>query len=166
MTDMLFTSPTTKLSLHTDAQVGPLAEKMLRAPKPLLWSLERFIFRRVPSDPMASPVYADLFDLPPTLLHASESEVLLGDARRYVNKAIAAGSPAQLQTWDGMPHAWRLYLGLESADQTWVETGKFISRLSERIWGERRLTAASMRGKAADENKKAGYFVRVVLDPI
>jgi monoterpene epsilon-lactone hydrolase len=79
---------------------------------------------------MASPLYADLFDLPPTLLHASESEVLLGDARRYVNKAIAAGSPAQLQTWDGMPHVWHLYPELESTDQAWDEIGKFISRLS------------------------------------
>jgi epsilon-lactone hydrolase len=130
MTDMLITSPTIKLNLHTDAQVGPVAEKMLRAPKPLLWFLERFIFRRVPSDPMASPVYADLFDLPPTLLHASESEVLLGDAGRYVNKAIAAGSPTQLQTWDGMPHVWHLYPELESTDSAWGEIGKFISRLS------------------------------------
>lgn len=129
MTDMLSTSPTIKLNLHSDMQVGPAAEKMLRAPKPLLWCLEWLIYRRMPSDPVASPVYADLFDLPPTLLHASESEVLLGDARRYVNKAIAAGSPVQLQTWDDMPHVWHLYPELESTVQAWNEIGKFISGL-------------------------------------
>jgi epsilon-lactone hydrolase len=43
------------------------------------------------------------------LVHASEAEMLRDDSRRYVNKAIAAGSPATLQTWSHMIHVWQIF---------------------------------------------------------
>lgn len=41
-------------------------------------------------------MFGDLSGLPPVLVQASEAEMLFDDARRYVNKAVAAGSPATL----------------------------------------------------------------------
>jgi monoterpene epsilon-lactone hydrolase len=35
--------------------------------------------------------------------------MLLDDARRYVNKARAAGSPVRLQTWNHMVHVWQIF---------------------------------------------------------
>jgi acetyl esterase/lipase len=35
--------------------------------------------------------------------------MLRDDARRYVNRAIAAGSPAKLQTWAHMVHVWQIF---------------------------------------------------------
>ena len=35
--------------------------------------------------------------------------MLRDDARRYVNRARAAGSPVQLQTWDHMVHVWQIF---------------------------------------------------------
>jgi acetyl esterase/lipase len=34
--------------------------------------------------------------------------MVLDDARRYVNKARAAGSPARLQIWPGLLHVWQI----------------------------------------------------------
>ena len=35
--------------------------------------------------------------------------MLLDDAVRYVNKARASGSPAQLQSWSGMFRVWQIF---------------------------------------------------------
>jgi acetyl esterase/lipase len=47
-------------------------------------------------NPLVSPLYADLSGLPPIRIHVGEDEVLLDDARRYVENACAAGVDARL----------------------------------------------------------------------
>jgi acetyl esterase/lipase len=76
---------------------------------------------------VVSPVFGDLSRLPPLLVHASEAEMLLDDSRRYVNKAIAAGSPVTLQTWQHMVHVWQIYHPeLPEGRQAMEEIGKFL----------------------------------------
>jgi acetyl esterase/lipase len=75
-----------------------------------------------------SPVYGDLSNLPPVLVHASEAEMLLDDGRRYVNRARAAGSPATLQTWGHVVHAWQIFNPeLPEAVAALEEIGKFLA---------------------------------------
>ena len=75
-------------------------------------------------------MFGDLSGLPPTLVQASEAEMLLGDARRYVNRAVAAGSPVKLQTWAHVVHVWQLFHpNLSEARAAWDEIGKFIASL-------------------------------------
>jgi acetyl esterase/lipase len=53
--------------------------------------------------------------------------MLLDDARRYVNKARAAGSPAFLQSWPGLLHVWQiLNPELPEANEAFEEIGEFI----------------------------------------
>jgi acetyl esterase/lipase len=53
--------------------------------------------------------------------------MLLDDARRYVYKAFAAGSPIKLQTWTDMVHVWQIFdPDLPQAAEAWVEIGKFL----------------------------------------
>jgi len=47
-------------------------------------------------DPRASPVYGDSSGLPPVLLHVGEDEILLDDARRYVDRSSNSGSEVEL----------------------------------------------------------------------
>jgi len=47
--------------------------------------------------------------LPPLLIQARRDEMLIDDARRYTNRARAAGSPVRLQTWPGMVHVWQIF---------------------------------------------------------
>ena len=107
--DSAFTSPSLKTNYQTDIMLQPLAEPLLKIPHAvLLWGLWRGN-RMSPSDPVISPVYADLADLPPTLIHVSAHEMLYDDARRYAAKREASGSPAEIQIWDHVPHVWHAF---------------------------------------------------------
>jgi acetyl esterase/lipase len=80
-----------------------------------------------PSDPLVSPLMGELSGLPPLLIQASQNEMLIDDARRYVHKAAAAGSPVQLQTWAHMVHVWQIFdPALPQARQAFVEIRRFI----------------------------------------
>jgi monoterpene epsilon-lactone hydrolase len=61
------------------------------------------------TNPLASPVYADLTGLPPLLIQVSDNEVLLDDSRRVVEHARQAGVDVALQVWPGLPHVWQIF---------------------------------------------------------
>jgi acetyl esterase/lipase len=61
------------------------------------------------TDPLASPVYADLACLPPLLIQVSSTEVLLDDSRRVADRAARSGVEVTLQIWPGLPHGWQLF---------------------------------------------------------
>jgi monoterpene epsilon-lactone hydrolase len=61
------------------------------------------------TNPLASPVYADLAGLPPMLVQVSGTEVLLDDSRRVVENARRAGVEATLRVWPGLPHVWQFF---------------------------------------------------------
>jgi acetyl esterase/lipase len=62
-----------------------------------------------PYDPLASPLYADLTDLPPLLIQVGDREVVLDDARTFAEKARAAGVSFYLEVWDEMIHVFQLF---------------------------------------------------------
>jgi monoterpene epsilon-lactone hydrolase len=62
-----------------------------------------------PKHKYASPLYADLSGLPPLLIQAGSTEVLLDDARRIEHKAKAAGVDVDFGVWKNMPHVWQLF---------------------------------------------------------
>jgi acetyl esterase/lipase len=61
------------------------------------------------TNPLVSPVYADLTGLPPLLIQVSDTEVLLDDSRRVIEHANQAGVEATLQIWPGPPHGWQIF---------------------------------------------------------
>ena len=130
--DGTFSSPTLKTNMATDAMLGPLFGEMAKVPADLLLWYSWWQNRIAPSSPLVSPVFDDLRGLPPTLVQASEAEMLYGDAVRYVNKAVAAGSPARLQSWPHMVHVWQIfYPQLKEAGEAWDEIGKFIAEVDQ-----------------------------------
>lgn len=60
--------------------------------------------------PYASPLYADLTSLPPLLIQAGSTEVLLDDARRVAERARAAQVEVDFEVWPNMPHVWQLFV--------------------------------------------------------
>jgi epsilon-lactone hydrolase len=62
-----------------------------------------------PLDPRASPVGADLRDLPPVLVLVSSSEVLLDDARLLVERIVECDGDSTLAIEDDMVHVWPLF---------------------------------------------------------
>lgn len=59
-------------------------------------------------DPLISPVFADLAGLAPLFVQVGTEEVLFDDATRLVERAEAAGTKAELQIWDDMPHVHQI----------------------------------------------------------
>jgi monoterpene epsilon-lactone hydrolase len=62
-----------------------------------------------PTNPLVSPVYADLTGLPPLLIQVSDNEVLLDDSCRIAEHAVRDGVEATLQLWPGVPHGWQIF---------------------------------------------------------
>ena len=82
--------------------------------------------------PLVSPLYADLYGLPPILIQVGSDEVLLSDATQFVEKAKKAGVSATLEVWDGMQHVWQYTASfVPEARQAIRNIGDF----TERIWG-------------------------------
>jgi monoterpene epsilon-lactone hydrolase len=61
------------------------------------------------TNPLASPVYADLTGLPPLLIQVGDCEVLLDDSRRVAENARRAGVAATLRIWHGVSHGWQIF---------------------------------------------------------
>ncbi len=65
-----------------------------------------------PTNPLASPIFADLTDLPPLCVYVGSTEVLLDDARKLIERAQAHGVTAELHIADRQPHVWPIMVGL------------------------------------------------------
>lgn len=129
-TDSTMSSPSLLTNLETDPMLGPMFAQLSKVPRSLLLWGAWIHGRRSPADPVVSPVFGDLANLPPTLVQASEAEMLFDDSKRYVNRAVAAGSPAKLQSWAHMVHVWQMfYPQLTEARQAWDEIEKFIAEV-------------------------------------
>ncbi len=59
-----------------------------------------------PLDPRASPLYADLSELPPTLILVGDDEMLLDDSRRFARRA---GDAVTLEVWPEMFHVFPIF---------------------------------------------------------
>lgn len=130
-TDSTLSGRSIKANISTDPMLGPALGPLARLPVSLKTLVALFGNRKNPRNPLVSPLFGDLSGLPPTLVQASESEMLLDDARRYVNKARSHGSPATLQTWPDMVHVWPMFHaflpeGKEALDQV----ANFVARIS------------------------------------
>jgi epsilon-lactone hydrolase len=78
--------------------------------------------------PLASPVFADLKGLPPLLVHAGSTEIVLSDAERLVHNYLDAQGDATLKTWDKMPHAFQIFAGrIPEADLAIEELAAFLN---------------------------------------
>jgi len=79
------------------------------------------------TNPLASPVYADLRGLPPLLIQVSGSEVLLDDSRRVAEHAQLCNVDVTLQIWPDQPHGWQIFAPiLPEARAALRDAGAFI----------------------------------------
>ncbi len=58
------------------------------------------------TNPLVSPVYADLRGFPPLLIQVGSDEILLDDSLTLAKRAQAEGVDVSLRIWDDMWHAW------------------------------------------------------------
>lgn len=125
--DTALTSPSLRSNISSDPMLGPQFGKLTKVPLILMWWFTWLTSRIRPSDPVGSPLRGDLSGLPPVLVQASEAEMLFDDARRYVAKAQAAGSPVELQHWPFMVHVWQIFIPqLPEAEEAFQNIAEFL----------------------------------------
>lgn len=128
LTDSTFASPSFKAHVVSDALLGPLLGTMTKLPRYLLLWASLFQTRINPRNPLVSPLYGNLAGLPPILVQVGAQEMLRDDARRYVNRARAAGSPVRLQSWDHVMHVWQIFNPeLTEAREALKEIDRFLA---------------------------------------
>jgi len=136
-TDTTLASPTIISNQRSDKMLGQGLGLLTKLPMPIRVWVGACLMRCNPADPLVSPLFQDLSGLAPTLIHASSSEMLLGEARRYTNKAQISGSNVKLQVWDNQVHDWHLMnMGYGSANVAWEEIEKFLADTFFRKTGE------------------------------
>lgn len=62
-------------------------------------------------DPALSPIFGDLGDLPPMLVHTAGRDLLCEQSRRFAAAGTAVGLTIDLEVDDDMIHAWHLFAG-------------------------------------------------------
>lgn len=125
-TDLTLASPSLLSNIDTDIMLGISFGPMVKARKVVALSSSFLMNKINPSNALVSPLFGDLSGLPPTLVQASEAEMLLDDAVRYVNKATAQGSTAIIQTWPFTLHVWQAFQTPE-ADEAFAAVEEFLS---------------------------------------
>jgi len=82
-----------------------------------------------PTDPMVSPLFADLADLPPVFLSAVEGEVLESDTTRFAERAKTAGANVTLKMVADSVHVFTLFPFLPETSETLEEIGQWSRQL-------------------------------------
>jgi salicylate hydroxylase len=80
------------------------------------------------SDPLLSPIEADLHGLPPLLVHAASDEALWPAARTLAERAEAAGVTCELQVVDDSVHSFVLFPFLPEAAEALESLAMFVRR--------------------------------------
>ena len=94
--------------------------------------------------PYASPVYADLRGLPPLIMMAGSTEVLLDESRRVAANARAAGVDCELEVWKKMPHVWPIFAPfIPEANRALDRAAAFVGRVTSRAANAAQVSRAT-----------------------
>ncbi|MGU3541835.1 alpha/beta hydrolase [Methylobacterium sp. A52T] len=109
-------------SFRTKAAVDPMIQRLY-----LSELAAAYLSGADPQNPLASPLYADLRGLPPTLIQVGSDETLLDDAVCMAGAAGSAGMNVTLRIWPAMIHAWHLFFpNLAEGRAALLEAGTFV----------------------------------------
>jgi epsilon-lactone hydrolase len=116
-------SPWLDLTLSGASLVANAKRCAMFGPEQLHKGVDLYLQGSAADAPLASPLWGDLQGLPPILTFVGSDEVLLDDARRLHERALAAGVAHQLETWPVVPHVWPLF-------RKWLPEGRLALALA------------------------------------
>lgn len=84
-------------------------------------------------NPHISPLFADMHNFPPLLIHVGSDEILLDDSLEIDRKVRAAGGRSYLEVWPEMLHVWHIQTGvLPQAHDGLKRAGEFLMEYLEK----------------------------------
>jgi monoterpene epsilon-lactone hydrolase len=122
---LVLLSPATDLTLSSDTRITLAAYDPVLTPAGID-RLQLYAGAHELTDPLVSPVFADLSGLPPMLIQVGTREMLLSDAARLARRARSAGVDVTLDVWEGMWHVWQDQPDLPEAEQATAEISAFM----------------------------------------
>lgn len=81
-------------------------------------------------NPLASPLFGDLSDMPPSIIFAAENEIMRSDAESIHNALMKAGAKSKLFLKPERWHAYLLY-GLKEDQKDFEAVNKFLNAVLE-----------------------------------
>ena len=87
-----------------------------------------YVGKTDPRDPVLSPLYADLRDMPPTLFITSERDLLLSATSSLSRAFLRAGNQSQLIVFEGLPHCFWGNSALPESHEAWGYMANFFDR--------------------------------------
>ncbi len=121
-------SPWTDLALSNDTHMTKAAvDPYFPTTERLSVAARHYVGGAPLNHPLVSPQYAELNDLPPTLVHVGDLEALLDDSLILVQRMRAKGCQVTLKQFPGMWHVWQtLGARMPEADRSVQELGAFL----------------------------------------
>ena len=103
-------------SIKTKAEVDPFITPEINE-----FCAKNYLKDTDPKNYLASPLYADLKELPPMYIQVGTSEVLLDDSVRLAENAKEAGVDVELDIWEDMIHVFAIFAALAPESQQAIE---------------------------------------------
>ena len=81
------------------------------------------------TNPLISPVFANVAGLPPTLIHVGDDEILLSDSTRFAEHLREEGVEVELEVFPELWHVFQLFVGkMPESKAAIAKIGKYIRK--------------------------------------
>ncbi|WP_454667114.1 alpha/beta hydrolase [Acinetobacter calcoaceticus] len=131
---LVLLSPWVDLSLSGETMKTHAAQDAMLSEEWLSWCAKNYCGQKPTTDPSCSPLYADLTDLPPVLIHVGTEEVLLDDAKRLAEQTEKYSIPMSFKVYDQVGHVFQFHAGiLKESDDSIEHIGQFIHKYAQSI---------------------------------
>jgi acetyl esterase/lipase len=121
-------SPWIDLTLAGESMTNKETVDFICRPDVLRQSAQMYAGNHDLKTPLISPLFADLQNLPPLLIHVGTEETLLDDSTRLAAWAGEAGADVDLHIWPGMFHMFQLVGYLPEAKKVLVTVRDFVEK--------------------------------------
>lgn len=107
---LILMSPFLDLTLSSDSLRFNRKHDALLSIEALEAGIDYYLGNRIATDnPQVSPLFDDLSGLPPTLVQVGSKEILLDDAKRFLEQAKQAGVEVEFKLYTGMWHNFQMF---------------------------------------------------------
>lgn len=103
-------------SITKNENLDPIIDK-----KTLSFFGSTYLGGALATTPLASPLFADLHDLPPLFLQVGEMEMLLDDSLRLKQRVATLNTELKLKVWEKMIHVWHIFAPILPEGQAAIE---------------------------------------------